>query len=276
MPADPNYTPVLVKIPLTFDLSNIDVQLFGQSFTISGNVIVVTDPIMTTSFYNADATTAWIEYKQDISENNFRAQIKDQSSAIAIEDDIKAAVYLTDGSTYDVTRKGIKNLDASAIFQDGGDWDKYHSLQDFILSYFADKILGHPGALAAISNDASIRTKVSQQFPVILQQLRDFGEDEDKIKLIVQQIMNQDLRRFDTDEKGVYEPLRWYDGDRVHVQIALLENTYSLKTPASDPSSVSGGIIDAAQNSYSQNSGNPVSSTPDYYVLEFTLRDPEL
>jgi hypothetical protein len=274
MPADTEYTPVLVKIPLTFDLSNIDVELFGQSFTISGNVIIVTKPISPLSFYNADAATAWIEYKQDISENNFRAQIKDQSSAIAIEDDIKAAVYLTAGSTYDINNKGVKNLDASAVFQDGGDWGKYHSLQDFVLSYFADKILGHPGALAAISNDSSIRAKVTQQFPIILQQLRDF--DEDKIKVIVQQIMNQDLRRFDTDEKGVYEPLRWYDGDRVHVQIALLQNTYSLKTPASDPSSVSGGIINSAQGSYSQNSGNPVSSTPDYYVLEFTLRDPEL
>jgi hypothetical protein len=274
MPADPTYTPVLVKIPLTFDLSNIDVELFGQSFTISGNVIVVTDPLLTTSFYNAGNSTAWIEYKQDISENNFRAQVKDQASAIAIEDDVKASVYLNAGSTYDIARKGVKNLDASAIFQDGGAWDSYHSLQDFVLSYFADKILGHPGALAAISNDSTIRTKVTQQFPEVIKQVRDF--DEDKIKLIVQQIMNQDLRRFDTDEKGVFEPLRWYDGDRVHLQIALLNNSYSLKTPANDPSSVSGGIINAAQNSYGQNSGNPVSATPDYYVLEFTLRDAQL
>ena len=271
MPADPNYTNVLVKIPLTFDLSNIDVELFGQSFTISGNVIVVTDPLLTTSFYNAGNSTAWIEYKQDISENNFRAKVKDQSSAIAIEDDVKASVYLNAGSVYNIENKGVKNLDASAVFQDGGAWDKYHSLQDFVLSYFADKILGHPGALAAISNDSTIRTKVTQQFPEVIKQVRDF--DEDKIKLIVQQIMNQDLRRFDTDEKNVYEPLRWYDGDRVHLQIALLENSYSLKTPANDPSSVSGGIINAAQSSYVLNSGNPVSATPDYYVLEFTLRD---
>jgi hypothetical protein len=295
MPIDDTPTNVLVKIPILYDVSNIDVKLFGQSYTVSGNVIVVSDTLDVKSFYDAANGTSWIEFKQkDASENDFTAKVKNVSSANAIKDDISGALRLVDGKTYAVGRIGNSNLDASGIFGPNGllstdgyavEWQTYHNIQDLILSYFAERILGHPGALAAISNDNQIRQSIAStdasapSLPNALDELKTM--EEDKIKLIVQQIMNQDLDRFDLPDKGQdgqdpsgYQPLRWLAGDRIHIQMVLKQNTYSLQSPATNPSSLPGGIINAQSESVS--TGNPISDQVHYMIFEFTMVDKNL
>ena len=287
MPIDTVATPVLVKIPILYDVSNVNVQLFGQSYTISGNVIIVSNTIDVKSFYNAANSTAWIEFKQqDMSENDFTAQVKDDSSADAIKQNIMDALRLDAGLSYVPGRVNDPNLNASSIFGVSGllntagystEWQSYHNIQDLILSYFAERILGHPGALAAISNDNQIRQSIASTAPLApslpnaLDELKNM--EEDKIKLIVQQIMNQDLDRFDLNDKTSYQPLRWIPEDRIHIQMVLQNNRYSLMSPANNPSTVPGGIV-TAENS-SANASNPISDQTHYMIFEFTMVDME-
>jgi hypothetical protein len=266
MPVDNSLNNVTIYIPMTYTLSGEDVELFGQQFTMSGEKIIVKDTLNVTSFYEA-GVGAWLKYKQGDAEDDFTAGPKDSAKAAAIKTDVVAAVHIADGTTYDATKKGSDKLDCSGIFAENGDWDYYHSLQDFVLSYFAKNILGHPGALAAISNDSAIRSNVTTNFPPVLDEMADMSEN--KCKVIVQQIMNQDLARFNLDEKDVYQPVVFRAGDKVILQLSLHSNTYSLKNPAGSPSTVVGGVTVAA--SASAGAAAAIKADPDYYLMEFTL-----
>jgi len=264
--ADASLNTVTIYIPMTYELSGADIELFGQQYTMSGDLIIVKDTLNVASFYEAEVG-AWLKYKQGAAEDDFTAGPKDAAKATAIKDDIVTAVHIADGTSYDASKKGSDKLDASGIFAENGDWDHYHSLQDFVLSYFAKNILGHPGALAAISNDSAIRANVTANFPPVLNEMATMAED--KCKVIVQQIMNQDLARFNLDEKDVYQPVVFRAGDKVLLQVALRDNTYSLKNPAGSPTTVVGGVTVAA--SASAGASASIKAEVDYYLMEFTL-----
>ena len=258
---------VTIYIPMTYELSGADVELFGQQFTMSGDRIVVKDTLSTAAFYEA-GVGAWLKYKQGSTEDDFTAAPKDGAKATAIKTAVVSAVHIADGTSYVAGNKGSDKLDCSGVFPGmDASWYNYHSLQDFVLSYFANNILGHPGALAAISNDSTIRAKVTAEFPPVLDEMATMAED--KCKVIVQQIMNQDLARFNLDEKDVYQPVIFRSGDKVILQLALHDNTYSLKSPAGSPGSVVGGVTVAA--SASSGSAAAIKATTDYYLMEFTL-----
>jgi hypothetical protein len=266
-PIDVTLNNVTIYIPMTYELSGADVELFGQQYTMSGDRIVVKDTLNVASFYEA-GVGAWLKYKQGAAEDDFTAGPKDAAKAAAIKTDVVAAVHIADGTSYDSSKKGSDKLDCSGVFPGmEATWRNYHSLQDFVLSYFANNILGHPGALAAISNDSVIRAKVTADFPPVLNEMATMVED--KCKVIVQQIMNQDLARFNLDEKEVYQPVIFRAGDKVILQLCLKDNTYSLKTPAGSPSNVVGGVTGAA--SASAGASAAIKATTDYYLMEFTL-----
>ena len=266
--ADAARNAVRIYLPMTFELSGMDIDLFGQKYEMSGTLIKITEPLTVSGFYDPSNNKSWIQYKQDVSENNFTASVKDTSSATAIKNSILGAVHLTDGSVYNSANRGVNKLDCSAVFA-GVDtnWQRYQNLQDFIMSYFAEKVLGHPGALAAISNDSNVRNSVTTKFPVVLNELSTMSED--KLKLIIQQMMNQDLSRFDSGDKGTYQPLIFRTGDKLLLQLLLKDNTFSLQTPTYAPSTVQDGIITA--ESQSATSSSTSITAVDYYLLEFTL-----
>jgi len=261
---------VTIYIPMTYTLSGADVELFGQQYTMSGDKIIVKDTLNVSSFYEASGVNAgsWLKYRQGEAEDDFTAGPKDAAKASAIKTDIVTAVHINDGTSYNASYKGSNKLDASGIFAENGDWDYYHSLQDFVLSYFAKNILGHPGALAAISNDSAIRAKVTADFPPVLNEMEIM--EQDKCKVIVQQIMNQDLARFNLDEKNVFQPVIFRAGDKVILQLALHDNTYSLKSPAGSPTTIIGGVT-LAQSASASATATLVKDSIDYYLLEFTL-----
>lgn len=268
MAIDMSLNNVTIYIPMTYELSGADVELFGQQYTMSGSKIVVKDALNVASFYEA-GVGAWLKYKQGAAEDDFTAGPKDAGKAAAIKTDVVAAVHIADGTSYDASKKGSDKLDCSGIFANTDPlWNSYHSLQDFVLSYFANNILGHPGALAAISNDSVIRASVTSKFPPVLDEMATLAED--KCKVIVQQIMNQDLARFNLDEKDVYQPVVFRAGDKVLLQIALKDNNYSLKDPAGSPAAVVGGVT-VAQSASATTSLAPIKASTDYYLMEFTL-----
>jgi hypothetical protein len=277
-PADSNTNPISLLLPLYFDVSGANVELFGQLVELSGVVIPIITPIPSDSFF--DGSAAYISYRQDISENIFNADIS-RAFALRIAQDISAAMFMVDGATYDVTKRGVQHIDASAAFPGVNDGFRYYnSMQDFVLSYFANKILGHPGALAAISNDSTIRGQVTSLFDAgnITFKLSSASREEgsladDDAKAIVQQVINQDLARFNNIDKREdgYTPLPLYAGDKVYLQVRLYDNTYSLRTPATNPSSISTGIVLPGSASASTVPTPIQSGVYDYYLLEFTL-----
>ncbi len=251
---------VTVFIPLNVNISDFNLNIYGQSFEISGKLIIVNTKLKCSSFYDRDAGKAWIEYKQSNLEDDFRARIKDISSAEFIINDVIKSVYLEEGAVYNSDNLKKQHLDCSGVFKlDDTTWNYYNSLQDFIISYFAYKILGHPGALSAISNDSIIRSDVTREFPLDIAEIKVL--EEDKVKSIVQQIMNQDLSRFNNGDKYDYVPLIWLPGDKIHIQIEIKDNTYTFKKSANDTFS---------SGSFNE---NIISSRPDYYILQFTLSD---
>jgi hypothetical protein len=258
---------VKVTIPITFTLSGVDAQILGQLFTMAGTKINVNEPLSLSGFYDPSGYS-WIQYKQGANEDDFTAGVKDISAAIAMKDNMLNVLHISGGSVYNAENQGTANLDCSAVFVDHiAKWTNFHNLQDFVLSYFANKVLGHPGALAAISNDSQIRANVTSGFPTSLNEMQTMGED--KLKSIVQQMMNQDLARFSQDEKDVYCPLKFRAGDKVIMRMILADNTYSLKSPAGNPSSVVGGVTAAQSSSATTTSVNIGSN--DSYLLVFTL-----
>jgi hypothetical protein len=276
-PADPVNNAVSILLPIAFDVSGINAELFGQLVELSGIILPIQIVLPATHFY--DGSNSYIYYRQDISENIFSTDISRTYAAI-IAQDISASLGLWEGATYDVTKRGINHIDASNAFPGISEPFKYYnSMQDFVLSYFAFKILGHPGALAAISNDSTIRDQTSALLntDTITYKLSSASKDEgsltdDDVKAIVQQVINQDLSRFDKVDKRIdgYTPLAMYAGDRVYLQVRMYGNSYSLHSPASNPTTVSTGLVSAA----SATAGLPTQisyATYDTYLLEFLL-----
>jgi hypothetical protein len=278
-PADSTTNSVSLLLPIYFDVSGVNVELFGQLVELSGVILPIVQTIPAASFY-IDTSNSYIAYRQDISENIFSVDIS-RAYALQIAQDISASLYIQEGQTYDVTKRGVEHVDASAAFVNvGNPFRYYNSLQDFIVSYFANKILGHPGALAAISNDSSIRAATTTVFSdaEISFKLSSASREEgsltdDDAKAIVQQVINQDLARFNQIDKrdDGFTSLPLLAGDKIYLQIRLYGNSYSLKTPAGNPSQISTGIVLPAN----QNAGTtPTPINPgsyDYYLLEFTL-----
>ena len=86
-------------------------------------------------------------------------------------------------------------------------------------------------------------------------------------------MINQDLARFnqvDKREDG-YTPLPLLAGDKIYFQIRAFGNTYSLKTPAGNPSQISTGIV-LPGSATAGTEPTPINpGVYDYYLLEFTL-----
>ena len=258
---------VRVTIPITFTLSGVDAEILGQLFTMTGTKINVNNTLSVSGFYDPSGYS-WIQYKQGTNEDDFTAGVKDLSGAVAVKNTILSALNVSGGATYVPARQGTTNMDCSAVFVgQQSKWTNFHNLQDFVLSYFANRVLGHPGALAAISNDSQIRANVTQGFPLALEELKTMQED--KLKSMVQQMMNQDLARFNLDEKDVYCPLKFRAGDKVIMRMILADNTYSLKSPAASPASVVGGVT-VAQSASATTAKVNIGSN-DSYLLVFTL-----
>ena len=277
-PADQTINNVSILLPIAFDVSGINAELFGQLVELSGIILPVQIGLPAAHFY--DGSNAYVYYRQDISENIFSTDIS-RAYAEVITQDISASLFLWEGATYDITKRGINHIDASNAFPGVNDaFRVYNSMQDFILSYFANKILGHPGALAAISNDSSIRASATTLFStaMIVNKLSSLSKEEgtlsdDDVKAIVQQVMNQDLARFDKIDKRIdgYTPLALFAGDKVYFQVRVYGNSYSLHSPASNPTVITTGIVSAGSATAS---GVPTQiSYTDYdsYLLEFTL-----
>ncbi len=284
-PADSATNAVSILFPIYFDVSGINAELFGEAYDVSGQIIKVKQTLPVASFYAAEDDSL-IAFRQDTSENIFQVDIS-RGKALKVAQDISASLHLYEGATYDVSKRGVQSLDCSGVTgfsadTAGANFSKYNSIQDFIVSYMAYKVLGHPGALAAISNDSVIRSNAStiMAASVIANKLSSESKAEgsmtdDDAKAIVQQVMNQDLARFNTTDKRAdgYTPLVLMAGDKIYVQLRMSNNTYSLKQSVANPAAITTGVVSPANASTNGVGGgsSAIASENDQYLLEFML-----
>ncbi len=297
---------VSVYMPFNIELEELTAELFGQTVDLSGMIIKVKDTISAEALYDPSGE-AWLHFLQAADEDTFsvfvnRAKAEDVSGALA------GALHIVDGEGYDPTNKGVDNLDASGAFGDevGTTWYNYASLQDFLMGYFAKKILGHPGALAAISNDSVLRAAYTTKYHAGMTAIfgagafggpnetaiADVGALEsldvsgvsagligpigyanglsaDDLHIIVQQMMNQAPDRFaEVGDRGTLCPVQWKEDDKIYVQLKLAGNKYKLNTTT--PVGGSHPVLLNAQNN-NVITPNEQDISDDYYVLEFTV-----
>ena len=155
-------------------------------------------------------------------------------------------------------------MDASAVFHNAVTiWNNYYSLQDFMVSYFAFRILGHPGAVAAILNDSQLRSSVTSAFPNSLNEIAVM--ESAKLKSIAKQMFGQDMYRFNKDDKDTWNPLKFYSGDSIMIRIIIQDNLFSLYAPGMSTSFMGGNL--SSQNQSISNS----SIQNGNYLLNFIL-----
>jgi hypothetical protein len=287
---------ITVKMPFVLDVSGLTAELFGEQYDLSGTLITVGNTLSTENFYNATTGAAWLHYLQALNEDAFDVYVNRDKSA-ACEGDISGALKIQEGLTYDVNA-ARDNMDCSGVFAGQTGWTDYHSLEDFVVSWFANKILGHPGALAAISNDSYLRAQAELAFAagilamegadgaaLSVDGLTSLGSDDvtagvissgspangmsaADLNLIVQQIMNLAPGRFQSGDRGFLLPVQWYAGDKIQIQLNMVNNTYKIAqynnvtVTSPDPRAVGGDFVGTAGSG---------SLTDDQYVLEFTM-----
>lgn len=302
-----NSGPIIVMMPFMLDVSGIEAELFGEEYELSGTKIVVNNSLATSSFYVEGTGKAWLHYIQGDNEDDFDVYVNREQSAL-LQADISGALNIVDGATYDAAVEG-DNLDASGVFTGATGWLEYHSLQDFVISWYANKILGHPAALAAISNDAHIRSEVGAKFADGITAIH--GEDahafstlesldvntDDRtslaemtgrtaptdgsgngmvaadLQLIVQQVMNLAPGRFNGSvDRGYLAPLKWYTEDKIQLQLNVQEAKYRVAVSGANSTRVNDArAVGAEYRNSATAAGQTYALADESFVLEFTL-----
>lgn len=286
---------VSVYMPFNLEMDEMTAELFGEKMDLSGTIIKVNREIPVNVLYSGE--DGWLKYLQQADEDSFEGYVNSDIAPDVITE-IRSSLYLDEGSNYDPANKGVENIDASGAFPNVGSvvWQNYANIQDFVLAFFANKILGHPGALAIISNDSSLRRGVDMKFSAGLNKMNGAddraitsntttlsdlqnisghgttgGIDKTDIELIIQQFMNQAPDRFVTGDRGTLQPLEWKVGDKMYIQMYLRDNKYQLNSGAP----VGSGhpvLLNPETYNVAAPFGSPgITIQNEYYVLEFTV-----
>lgn len=297
---DASDAPITVYMPFTFDVNGIEAEIFGQEYELTGTIIDVMDKISASAFYSESLNVGWLNYIQAADENNFTVYV-DQVKAENVLDTIKTATHYTDGKTYDAANAGSQVIDASGVFNSDSTWNYYASVHDFIVSWFAYKILGHPAALAAISNDSYIRSKYTECFDTSMEAIKgadgcaiadvtaladrtlatveaakiesgqpENGMSQADLQLIVQQVMNLAPGRFNSSvDRGYLAPVQWYEDDMICIQLALSNCSFSVA--ANPPAGNTVTTPDARGGGVYKTTASAGQLLTDNYVLRFTM-----
>jgi hypothetical protein len=289
---------ITVKMPFTFDVDGLTAELFGEQYDLSGTIIDIITALDSGALYNSTTGTAWLNYLQGANEDHFDVYV-DQVKAAELLAEVKTATYYEDGKTYSATNAGVQHVDASGVFNVDATWNYYNSVHDFVLSWFANKILGHPGALSAISNDSYLRAQYTAFFDsgmeaimgaddcalpdvsaladraantvgaaVIASGQPANGMSQADLRLIVQQIMNLAPGRFQTGDRGFLQPVQWYEGDIIQIQLTMSNNSYAVAQNAPGGTTVTQPDPRANGPAFATNA--PVGALlNDQYILQF-------
>lgn len=261
---DSAYNPVEVNLMTHVDTNNNAVSLFGASGeAISDDILTIETPVLASAFYY-DASRGLIHYTEPgASPDTFTAVsaaaigASDASGVRACATALVASLHasLTQSTSYAV---GVAGVNASQIFPvasypvaaDGEQYQGYKTIGDFLVSYIAMNLFGHPAATVAISNDTAIKSRVNQtRTPIPATDFMTGGavaneasgfialrlvqtliyNSEINLKSVVSQVLNQDPRRLSSEDNNTsdFRPLMFRAGDIVYMTVEFTGFTFT-------------------------------------------------
>jgi hypothetical protein len=161
---DLSYNAVTIVIPITIDSSGGVVDLFGaEAEKVQYQLRLMTDVSASTLYDQTDGSGVleYIESSGDIvgpTTDDERRDTLDVRFNNLTPKGLSMATSFANELHYALTH----SIDASAVYQSYSPADQtYESFGDFVVSYIAQKVFGHPRATAAISNDNSIISRIN-------------------------------------------------------------------------------------------------------------------
>lgn len=253
---DSEYNTVEVNLMTGISTNNNAVSLFGASGeAISDDILIMEAPVLASAFY-LDASRGLIHYTEPGSSPDTFTAVSaaaigsaDASGVRACATALVASLHasLTGSAVYDA---GVGGVDASVVFPaatypvaaDGEQYQGYATIGDFLVSYIAKNLFGHPAATVAISNDSAIKNRVNQTRAIVPE--TDFVTNgapdaatsgyialrlvqalvyntESNLKSVVSQVLNQDPKRLSLEDNNTddFRPLMFRAGDIVYMTV---------------------------------------------------------
>jgi hypothetical protein len=236
--ADTSYNKIVLHVPITLNISGGEVLLANQQPDVEGAII------------NADVRMAskyiseFIQFREDIDNNKLYARVFDSNAS-------------------DIAREMNTTVNAPmhfAPFPQG--FRCPATLGDFVVSYVAHMIFGHPGARTAVLNADGIVNSVNyfteisplqassdvndptgeiaNRIVLAILQESETSDENDVLRRIVDQVLCQDKSRYitenttdDVDEQGnavLWSFLKFYDGDEIFIKIRLTGFSFKVAT----------------------------------------------
>jgi hypothetical protein len=255
---DLSYNLVNIIIPVTIDSSGGEVSLWGEEAEFAPFLLTVTKLVNSQSLYKTDTSEGLFEYieasgdvlgpttdnsQRDLLDSRVNTTSTGINMATFFSQEVHAAMTSTNLSNIGVPtyNTNISKIDASSVYAAYPLADQqYDSMGDFILSYIAFKVFGHPRATAPISNDYEIINRINNTQNItstrwdeqtstnptgdiavrlmqrIFELSRDQGEGREKLKSLTKQMMLQDPARFANVRNELeWKALQFYPGDKI-------------------------------------------------------------
>jgi hypothetical protein len=261
---DLSYNRVEIIIPVTIDSSGGEVSLWGEEPDFAPYLLTVTKTVDSQSLYKIDTSEGLFEYieasgdilgpatdngQRDLLDSRVNTTATGLSMATFFSQEVHAAMTSTNISQLGVPsyNMNISKIDASQVYAAYPPADQqYESIGDFILSYIAFKVFGHPRATAPIANDSVIINRINNTQNItstrwdeqtstnptgdiairlmqrILELSRDQGAGREKLKSLTKQMMLQDPARFANVRNELeWKALQFYPGDKIVMNLAF-------------------------------------------------------
>ena len=273
--SDLSYNAVTVIIPVTIDASGGVVELFGAEAELVKYQLTLKDKIAASTLYVAEQE-GLLEYIELSGEGGPTVDGAERDGLDARFNKTSAGKALATLFAADLHSalcdKVTGHIDASAVYTGVGSADQsYESFGDFVVSYIAQQVFGHPRATAAIANDSAIITRINATETIndakwadgensanptgdivirLVQALRNLSDGlastnvaagdvlqgREGLRNMVKQMMLQDPARFSIERNELeWYALQFRAGDRLVFNIKLKGFTFNVQGTSGSP-----------------------------------------
>jgi hypothetical protein len=272
---DLSYHAVEIIIPVTIDASGGVVELFGDEAQRVEYQLTLKQTVSAGALYGGELSglLMYIELSGE-SGPTLDGTDRDKLDVKFNKADLSFATNFAQGVHNALCAPASTGMiDASAVYTSVLSADQsYESFGDFVVSYIAQQVFGHPRATAAIANDSSIITRINATETIndakwadaenstnptgdivirLVQALRNLSDGlvstnaaagdvlsgRDGLRNMVKQMMLQDPARFAEERNElVWYALQFRAGDRLVFNIKLKGFTFNVQGTSGSPS----------------------------------------
>jgi hypothetical protein len=239
--------PIDLVIPVTIDSQNGQIEIFGKEpprFKKYSVGIAKTLHIL--GLYNQATNEGLFEYtSMSSSFNDIRANISQFGYQLA--------TIFSQELHNSITGRVVTDIFTNQNQENRPENTEYTSLADFIISYIAFSVFGDPQSTYNIINQSDIISRINDTHNIssylwskpantsspsgdiairIMQKIfelsRDRGQEHDKMKIMMNQIKQQDPTRFLSNTESKWVPLQFYPDDKITLNIIFKNFTFNI------------------------------------------------